>query len=526
MLDIFKFKKTKQNSPIIDWLSVSASSLFIFIVIFAILFKPELVNSITLKLMDVLLLKFGSIYLILGIAVTIFILWLAFGKHGNLVLGDSSKDIEFSTFSWASMIFCAGIGSSLFYWASIEVIYHYMSPPFGLEPHSQAAASTGMEYTLYFWGIPGWSIYTLCAIPLAYSFHVMKRPYLTISSACHSIIGPDEKSWKARAINIIFSVSLVLASGASISLSVPLISKIFSEIFNITNDFSLNVVVILITTIIFSISLMLGLKNGIRRLSNFNSILLISFLLFIFLVGPTAFILNFGIESLGSMFSNYIKMSTWTASFGESDFPYKWTAFYLAWWFVYSPFVAIFISKISKGRTIKQVLISGTLIGSISSWLCIIILGGYNINLNIFNIVDTVSVLQLTDASTAITTAYEQLPGYKTVLMVIAFICIISQATTFDSVSYVLALSSCKEIKEGQEPSNIHKFSFSLLISIIPLGFVFIGGLNILQTALVLASVPIVLIYMLMLASFMLDINKRSDSLSKNIDLNEKYEED
>lgn len=516
MLDIFSSNKLKQTSPLIDWLSVSVSSLFVFIIILTIFINPESVNAFSLMMMDVIIIKFGSIYLLLGIFASLFLLWLAFGKYGNVVLGSSSKEIEFSTFSWASMIFCAGIGSSLFYWASIEVIYHYILPPFGLEPQSQAAAAAGMEYTLYFWGIPGWSIYTLCAIPLAYSFHVMKRSYLTISSVCHSIIGPDESSWKARAINLIFSVSLILASGASISLSVPLISKILSEVFNVSNDFVLNIFVILITTMVFSISLMLGLKDGIRRLSNVNVCLLVLFLLFVFIAGPTAFIFNFGIESLGSMIQNYIRMSTWTSSFGESDFPFKWTAFYLAWWFVYAPFVGIFIAKISKGRTIKQVLISGTLIGSLSSWLCVVILGGYNINLNVFDIVDTVSVLQLTDASSAITSAYANF-DHKMVLIVIALICIISQATSFDSVSYVLALSSCKEIKENEEPKNLHKFLFSFLISIIPLGFVFIGGLNILQTSLVIASVPIVLIYILILASFMLDIRKRSCSSSEGI---------
>ncbi|KXO14310.1 High-affinity choline uptake protein BetT [Moritella sp. JT01] len=504
-----------KNSPSIDWLSILVSSFFVFIVIGNIVIYPEAVNDFSLMIMDVLLIKFGSVYLFLGIIVSLFLLWLAFGKYGDVVLGGSSKSIEFSTFSWASMIFCAGIGSSLFYWASIEVIYHYISPPYGLEAGSQAAASVGMEYALYFWGLPGWSIYTLCSIPIAYSFHVMKRPYLTISSVCHSIIGSNERSWKARVINIIFSVSLILASGASISLSVPLISNIFSQLFNIEHNFSLDIFVILITTIIFSISLMLGLKNGIKRLSNMNVILLFSFVLFVFIAGPTVFIFNFGLESLGAMFSNYIKMSTWTSSFGQSDFPFKWTAFYLAWWFVYSPFVAIFIAKISKGRTIKQILITGTLIGSLSSWLCIIVLGGYTINLNIFDIADTVSVLQSTNASTAIISIYNNLPGFKIVIAVIAIICIISQASTFDSVSYVLALSSCKEIKENEEPKNLHKFLFSFLISIIPLGFVFIGGLNILQTSLILASVPIVLIYILMLVSFLKDIkNKDTASVS------------
>ena len=235
---------------------------------------------------------FGSIYQYLTVIVMVFILWLAISKHGDVKLGEGPH--HFSTFSWASMLFCAGVATGILYWGMIEWAYYIDMPPFGIEPRSTLAIEYAATYGMFHWGIAGWAFYCIPAVAMSYVYHVKKVPYLRISKACKPVLGEYADGIPGQVIDILFMVGLLFSSGTSMGLGTPMISASIQSLFGVSESFSLHVIVILFCAAIFSVSVYLGLNKGIRRLSNFNTVCAFIFLAFVFIVGPTVFILKYG----------------------------------------------------------------------------------------------------------------------------------------------------------------------------------------------------------------------------------------
>ena len=230
---------------------------------------------------------FGSIYQTLTILVMVFVLWLAFSKHGQIKLGEGGY--HFNTFSWASMLFCAGVATGILYWGTIEWAYYYETPPFGITPRSDMAIEYAATYGMFHWGLAGWAFYCLPAIALSYMYYVKRVPLLRISNSCRGLLGRHADGVPGQVIDVLFMVGLLGSTGTSMGLGTPMIAAGVESIFGVSESFSLKVLVILFCATIFSISVYLGLNRGIKRLSNFNTTVAFIFLAFIFLAGPTCF---------------------------------------------------------------------------------------------------------------------------------------------------------------------------------------------------------------------------------------------
>ncbi len=297
------------------------------------------------------------------------LLWFAFGKYGSVRFGGQDAEPEFRTLSWIAMLFCAGIGTSLLYWATIEWVYYYQAPPFGIEAESAEAADWAAMYGLFHWGPMAWALYCIPALPIAYAFHNRKIPFLRISQACRGVIGDRADGPLGKLIDVLFIFGLVGGTGTSLGLGTPILSESISTLTGIERTFALDAFVIVIWTAIFGTTVYLGMEKGIKRLADANVYLGFFLLAFVLVFGPTVFILDTFTNSLGLLATNFLKMSFYTDPVGASGFPQTWTVFYWAWWIAYAPFMGLFVARISRGRTIRQVVAANLVWGSLGCWL-------------------------------------------------------------------------------------------------------------------------------------------------------------
>jgi len=449
---------------------------------------------------------FGSVYQLLTVSVLVFVLWLAFSPYGAIKLGD--EKFRFKTFSWASMLFCAGVATGILYWGAIEWAYYYKSPPFGITPKSNLAIEYASTYGLFHWGVAGWSFYCLPAIALGYVYYVRGIPTLKISNSCRGLLGHHSDGFLGQIIDVLFMVGLLGSTGTSMGLGVPMIASGVESVFNVPDSFILKLVVILFCASIFSVSVYLGLKKGIKNLSNFNTSAAFLFLVFVFLAGPTVFILKMGLNSFGLMVQNFSRMLTWTDPLTDSRFVEDWSIFYWSWWIAVGPFNGVFIAKISGGRTIKQVILGALFFGSFGCAIFYNILGNYALHLELSGVFLTTSLIEIGGGAQAISGIISSLPGQNITLFFFTAMSVVFMATTFDSSSYALASCATERLEPNQDPERWQRLFWAFTLILLPLTLIYIGGLDSLKLAVLVSALPLSFVYIIMALSLVLLLKK------------------
>lgn len=452
--------------------------------------------------------KLGGLYLTFGVLAVLFVIYISFSDIGNIKLGKPEDEIEFKTASWAAMMFCGGIGAGILYWGILEWAYYYQGPPFGIEAATPEAIKWASTYGLFHWGPIAWAIYLVPAISIAYFAHVRNSPILKVSQSLMPLLGEKfSKSNWGRLVDIFFVFGMIGGGATSLGLASPMITQGLHELFNTPNNTLMQLVVLLMTTLIFAYSAYQGLKGGIQFLSNINFYLAIGFLIFVLLVGPTVFIFNTGLESLGRSLTNIVSMMTWTEAYGEftqlgfkdTNFPSDWTVFYWAWWLVFAPTIGLFIAKISKGRTIRQMAIGSMFFGSLGCSVFFIVLGNYGLYMHLSGELDVISVLNNEGATATIFAILHTLPMAKVVISIFTILAVIFTATTFDSISYILASVVQHEVDD--EPIRWNRLFWAFTLCFMPATLMFIGDLSTLQTASIFAGAPLLIIMSLIMLS-------------------------
>lgn len=204
-------------------------------------------------------------------------------------------------------------------------------------------------YGMFHWGPMAWALYSIPALPIAYAFHNRKIPFLRISQACRGVIGDRADGPLGKLIDVLFIFDLIGGTGTSLGLGTPIISESISSMTGIERTYLLDAFVVVVWTAIFATSVYLGLAKGIKRLSDINIYLGIFLLAFIFLLGPTIFILDSFTNSIGLLVNNYVRISLYSDPMDQTGFPQTWTVFYWAWWIAYAPFMGLFVARISRG---------------------------------------------------------------------------------------------------------------------------------------------------------------------------------
>ncbi|TKD70019.1 BCCT family transporter [Pseudalkalibacillus hwajinpoensis] len=495
------------NKRLIDWPTfLGALSLLLLVTVPLVLF-PKSGKEFVDKANEFITTQFGVLYLIVGLGIFFFLIYVAFSDNGRVKLGEEDERPEFNNFSWAGMLFCAGIGSSILYWGTIEWAYYYQGPPFGVEPGTKEAILWASTYGIFHWGPIAWAIYTLPALPMAYFYYVRKKPVLKISEATRPLIGKYADGPLGTVIDVLFMFGLLGGAGTTLALGTPMIAEGINVLTGIPVTMVLKTMILILVTAIFAISAYSGLRKGIKVLSDVNLILSIVLLLFVLIFGPTRFLVETTTNSVGFLLDNFFHMSTWTEPFNslgpyeKTDFPESWTVFYWAWWLVYAPFVGLFVAKISRGRSIKQMILGTIGYGTFGSILFFGILGNYGLHMQLMGKFDVVSVLNDRGAPRAIIEIIGQLPLSWLMIFIFVILAIIFLATTFDSSSYILASVVQHEVED--EPLRWNRLFWAFALCLMPLVLMFVGGLSTLQTASIVGGFPLLFIMIMLGWSFM-----------------------
>ncbi len=491
----------------------------------------------------------GWAYLWFTIGTFGILCYFALGRFGKVRFGGPDARPEFSLPSWVAMLFCAGIGASVMYWGTIEWAYYYSGPPFGIEPGTKEATEWAAMYGLFHWGFTAWAVYCIPTLPLAYLYWNKGRSVLRLSAACEGVIGSRHANGTVgKMIDVLFMFGLIGGVGTSLGLGTPMLSAALADLFGVERNFQLDLIVIAIWSAIFGFSVYSGLEKGIKVLSDINLWLIIFVLGFSFLFGPTIFMLDTFTNSVGLLVQNFIEMSFYVDPVAKAEnfieaagqgksyvdaggtFPEWWTIFYWAWWIAYAPFMGLFVARISRGRTVRELIAVEILGGSFGCWVFFAVLGNGSMFFQLEGVLDLSAMVSDGLAPEAIVATIKEFGGRTipfTIPLLVVFIVLafIFGATTLDSSAYTLATVATKDSGEAVEPARWHRFFWAIALAAVSLSLMFAGGkdsLSALQAASVVVALPLMVILVLMVLSFMKWLNEDypADELDEGKDVN------
>ncbi|MDZ4265121.1 MAG: BCCT family transporter [Mycobacterium sp.] len=327
--------------------------------------------------------KTGWLFVLTSTGFVVFVLYLALGPYGTIPLGRDDEAPEFNGVSWVAMMFSAGMGIGLMFFGVAEPLSHFASPPPGTGPEGNPeAVQNAMATTLFHWTLHPWAIYAVVGLSIAYGVYRKGRLQL-ISSAFEPLLGARANGAWGRVIDMLAIFATLFGSAASLGLGALQIRSGLQIVGGIgETGNTILIIIIAVLTAAFVLSAVSGIARGIQWLSNINMVLALTLALFVFVVGPTVFILNLLPTALGSYFADLSAMSARTGAEGAAvdTWLQSWTIFYWAWWVSWTPFVGMFIARISRGRTIRQFVAGVLLVPSVVSLVWFAVFGGAAIN--------------------------------------------------------------------------------------------------------------------------------------------------
>ncbi len=489
-------KKIKQYVTPVFWISICIVGL---VVLLGSVFSTEFQYT-TEKIRDFISNYLGWYYLLLVAGIVIFCLVVIISPVSQIRLGDPDSKPEYSTPSWIAMLFSAGMGIGLVFWGAAEPLSHYaISAPQG-QVGGQQALADAFKFSFFHWGIHAWAIYAVVALALAY-FKFRKKERSLISATLKPIFGQRTEGPLGKIIDSITTFSTVIGVATTLGFGAVQINGGLRYLFGIPKNIYVQILIISITTLFFIMSALSGIGKGVKILSNINAVLAIGLLAIAIITGPSLLIMNTFVETFGAYLQEFLKMSFRTAAFHTEQqlWIQNWTVFYWAWWLSWSPFVGVFIARISKGRTIREFLTTVLLIPTLFCFLWFATFGVLSTN------------AQSQGAALASLSIEEVLFGtfnhypLGIVLSIIALLLVfIFFITSADSATFVLGMLS----ENGSlNPHNKIKMLWGSLISSISIVLLMAGGLNALQNILIIVALPFSLIVLLIMVSLYIELN-------------------
>lgn len=469
---------------------------------------------------------FATPVLLFGFFAIIFVVGLAFSKYGNIKLGEGKP--EYKTSSWIFMFLLAGLGSSTLYWGFLDWAYYYQTPGLNIQPQSSEALKFSVPYTMFHWTVSAWAIYALASISLCYSFHVRKNKGLSLASIIESITGFKATGVVGRTVDLLFLLCMFGALTISLVLTAVTFTNILSTLTGIPNNFMTNAIFVICVSVLFAISSYIGMDKGMQRLSSMVCYAVIAFVAYIFFFGPTHFILDSTVSSVGTMFTNFVNMSLFTDPFGDGKFTREWTVFYWLWWTSYAPGVALFVTRVSKGRTIREVLLAMVVGGSVGMWIFFGVMENYSIYQFVNGLIDVPGILSAEGGEVAISQLLALLPGGTIMMWIFLAITVIFLAAHMDAVGYAVSATCSKGLREGEDPSPRTRLFWCVMLTLLPLAIIFSKApLDTMKTATVVTALPFIIVILIQtfglikwlredystLPSYLIEKGEKNDSL-------------
>ncbi|PSN12241.1 choline transporter [filamentous cyanobacterium CCP5] len=443
----------------------------------------------------------GTLGWFMILAVTFFLLFtifIALTKLGNVRLGGPNARPEFPTFAWISMLISAGMGTGLMFWSVAEPIYHFQDPPViigAIEPNTADAARQAMGITFFHWGLHAWGIYALVGLSLAFFTFNWGLP-LTIRSVFFPLLGEKIYGWQGNAIDVLAVASTLFGLATSLGFGVQQTNAGLNFLFGLQISTPVQVGLIAIITGFATASVVSGLGNGVRRLSELNMILAAVLLAFVVVVGPTVFLFNTFVETTGYYLATLPTMSFWTETFNDAGWQNGWTVFYWGWWVSWAPFVGIFIARISKGRTVREFILGVLLLPTALTFLWMSAFGGTALSLELGEgTAGIISGAVSENVATALFVMLEQLPltgitSFVGIILVVVFF-----VTSSDSGSLVVDSIASGGKLESPVPQRVF---WAVLEGVVASTLLLGGGLSALQTAAISAGLPFAVVLLIM----------------------------
>lgn len=320
----------------------------------------------------------GWYYILVVAAALVFSIWLAVGPASRVRIGGADAEPEFSRLSWFAMLFTAGMGIGLVFWAVAEPLTHY-STPLRAEPLTQEAMREALRLSYFHWGLHAWAIYAVLSLAVAY-FHFNRELPMAPRSIFYPFLGERIHGPFGDVVDIICTVGTLLGVATSLGLGAQQINAGLSSIGGLPSTTAVQLALVAGITAVATISVVVGVRGGIRRLSRFNALLAVILFAFVLLAGPTLAVLRMFVTTLGSYVQELPRM-TFYMQFGDASWQSDWTLFYWGWWTSWSPFVAIFVARVSKGRTVREFITTVLLVPSLVTFLWLAIFGGTALHL-------------------------------------------------------------------------------------------------------------------------------------------------
>ena len=441
--------------PTVFWIAAVISAVF---VAWGILFTDNLAAVFDAVLWSFLVPNFGWVFILSSFGFLAFSLYLAFSRYGRIRLGGPNEQPEFRTVSWVAMMFSAGMGIGLMFFGVAEPLSHMSSPPKGTaEPGTQGAAQVAMEYSYFHWAFHPWAIYAVMGLALAYFCFRKGMPNL-ISTAFYPLLGDRVYGPIGKTIDILAIFATLFGSATSLGLGALQINQGLGALFGFggRDAVGLAIVVIAVLTLAFILSAISGVHRGIQWLANTNMVLAVFLLIFVFVLGPTVFILNTFVESLGGYLFRLIPMSFRAGAFSDSEFISGWTVFYWAWWISWAPFVGTFIARISRGRTIREFVFGVILAPSVVSFVWFAVLGGTAINLQLTGAVNNLAETAANNQPGALFLTLQQFPLFGLTAGITIILVALFFVSGADAASMVMGMLSSR--------GNLHPKRWNLIV--------------------------------------------------------------
>jgi choline/glycine/proline betaine transport protein len=432
------------------------------------------------------IITYASWYYVLVVAVILVtVTAVTFSRFGDIKLGPDHSEPDYSFLSWFAMLFSAGMGIGLMFFGVAEPVMHFLNPPLG-DGGTPAAAAQAMELTFFHWGIHAWSMYAIVALILAYFAYRHDLP-LTLRSSLYPLIGDRIYGPIGALIDIFAVLGTVCGVATSLGLGVLQINSGLAYLFDVPVSSTVQIILVVVTTILATISVVLGLDVGIKRLSEFNIFLAIALLLGVLLIGPTVYLLQAFVQNTGSYLSELVTKTFNLYTYNPTDWIGGWTIFYWGWWLSWAPFVGLFIARISRGRTIREFVLGAMLGPTLFTLFWMTVFGNSGIDLILNQGVTSLGAAVQADSSVALFKFFENFPMSEVLSFIAVIMVMVFFVTSADSGALVVNMLCA--YGEDDTPA-IQRSIWTVFIGLIAIVLLLAGGLSSLQTAAIASALP------------------------------------
>ena len=434
----------------------------------------------------------GWFFVVTVNVVLAFMVYLLFTPFATIRLGGPQAKPEFSTFGWFAMLFSAGMGIGLLFYGVAEPMFHFVASP-RAEPGTVAAAEQAMQWTFLHWGLHPWAVYALVGMALAF-FSFNRGMPLTIRTIFYPLLGERIRGWPGVLIDVLATIATLFGVATSLGLGVQQVNAGLDHLFGIGMNATVQLILITVITGFATVSVVRGLEGGIQRVSQFNIFAAMALLLFVIVLGPTLFILNAFPENIGMYIQNLPTLATWDETYTRTSWQNGWTVFYWGWWIAWSPFVGMFIARVSKGRTIREFILGVLLVPTFVTFLWITAFGDGALFIEQFG-AGGLAVAVQENVPVSLFVFLENFPLATVTSLLGVLVVITFFVTSSDSGSLVIDIITAGGHPDPPVPQRVF---WAVLEGAVAAALLVGGGLVALQTAAITTGLPFAVVLLAM----------------------------